>query len=205
MTMVHRGAPSWKVRLSKVAPRYSVSTGLDITSRGLRDKRNPRSTIEVELGERNRLLRFAELAAAPSVGIIDGGDLLRLAVRAPGANPDNTEVRWDDPSKQLLVGVWRGRKPQLGGRAPFRPPELAWFHGVYLPECEGRGAQARVASGTVTIELPKTTSARVSWKPLEWDAPGNGCELRTGTFFQRPRAAGGGDPRAACPQSVYRE
>ena len=194
MTMVHPGAPSWKVRLSKVAPKYSVSTGLDLTSQDSRDKRSPKSTIEVELGEPSRLLRFAELAAAPSVGIIDGGHLLRVAVRAPGANPDNTEVRWDDPSKQLLVGVWRGRKPQLGGRAPFRPPELAWFHGVYLPECEGRGAQARVASGTVTIELPKTTSARASWKPLELDAPGNGCGLRTGMFFQRPRMAGVREP-----------
>jgi hypothetical protein len=194
MTMVHPGAPSWKVRLSKVAPKYSVITGLDLTSQDSRDKRIPRSTIEVELGEPNRLLRFAELAAAPSVGIIDGGHLLRVAVRAPGANPDNTEVRWDDPSKQLLVGVWRGRKPQLGSRAPFRPAELAWFHGVYLPECEGRGAQAHVARGTVTIELPKTTSARASWKPLELDAPGTGCALHTGAFFQRPRMAGVREP-----------
>jgi hypothetical protein len=89
------------------------------------------------------------------VSIAQAGELIRLQVRAPGATPSNTEVRWDEANKRLLVGVWCGGKPRLSVPMRFPLPELAWFHSFYLPTCRAQHAQAQVARGTITIELPQ--------------------------------------------------
>jgi hypothetical protein len=146
--------------------------------RGRNDGRGRRrgmdSTVEVEAGKPERLWRFSELAALPAVSVVELGDLMRLEVRAPGATPSNTEVRWDEASTRLLVGVWCRGKPPPNIPMRFPRPELAWFRSFYLPNCRRQQAEARVTRGTITIELPQlaqtqsveTRTEPVSTQPL---------------------------------------
>jgi hypothetical protein len=181
MSMLHPGAPSWKVQPSEAAQRswlgswFNPARLLRRNAQPLHDDRDLATAVEVEVGEPQRLRRFSELAGVPAVGIIDAGDVMRFQIGAPGARAKNTEVRWDEANKQLLVGVWCGAKPRLEGPIRFPLPELAWFHSLHLPHCRGHDARARVAPGTVTIELPKCAPTPACWEPaLATHAPVGG-------------------------------
>jgi HSP20 family molecular chaperone IbpA len=201
MNVLHPGAPSWKVEPSEAAQRswlgswFNPARLLRRNAQPLHDGRDEETAVEVEVGEPERLRRFSELAGVPAVGIIDAGDVMRLQMRAPGASAKNTEVRWDEANKQLLVGVWCGAKPRLDAPIRFPLPELAWFHSLHLPHCRGHDARARVAHGTVTIELPKCAPTPARWEP----AVATQASVRASRFGRPPSA------RVLAGERVHRE
>ena len=175
--MLHPEAPSWKDELSEAARRLLPRARLmpawtprgDTTSR---DKLDATNTLQVEQGEPERLRRFSELAAAPAVGVVNAGNLVRLFVHAPGATVANTEVRWDQANKELLVGVWCGSRPRVPVPVRLPLPELAWFRSFHLPECHGDGARAQVTRrGTVMIEMPGCASTLAASQPTAPSPP----------------------------------
>lgn len=116
-------------------------------------------TVSVEFGRAAHFHWFARNAATPAVSIHAGGPCRRFEINAPGARASNTEVCWDEGSQRLLVGVWRGRRPDWRKPLKFPGPELSWFRSFYLPNHDGAAAQARVAGGVISIEVPITRSA----------------------------------------------
>jgi hypothetical protein len=112
------------------------------------------------LGEPSRLTVFGRLAAVPARAVLEAPNGRRIEVRAPGATARTTEVRWDDTSERLLVGVWCGTPPlRLELPLKFPLPELAWFASFHLPGFAGDLARVSVERGLVSLVVPRMGSA----------------------------------------------
>lgn len=158
------GVSSGKAQVFEAARRL-FSGGLTparLLRRCARDGQRKEATdmLAVELGDPERLRRFSEYAALPVVSIINSDEHLHVRVGAPGATANNTEVRWDEPTEQLLVGVWSGSNPRSSDPTRLPPSELAWFCSVHLPGCRGQGARARITAGAITVDVPKCVVAQ---------------------------------------------
>ena len=78
---------------------------------------------------------------------------LALSLDCPGANDSNTDVVWDGNQCRLVVGVWRGPRPDAQFRS-VAPPELVWYRAYWLPACDGARAEVTVRGGIVRIVVP---------------------------------------------------
>jgi hypothetical protein len=105
---------------------------------------------------------FGRRAAVPARSVLDVGDERLLEVRAPGATARSTEIRWDETSERLLVGVWCGKPPhriELPLKYPL--PELAWFASFHLPGFAGDLARASVEHGVISVRVSKPGAAQL--------------------------------------------
>jgi hypothetical protein len=118
--------------------------------------------VPVEFGPGARLHWFGRDAGIPTASVLESSLFRRFEIQAPGAHAGNTEVRWDQSCQRLLVGVWRGRRPNWQQPLNFPGPELCWFRSFYLPSHDGGLAQVRIARGVITIEVPSHAGAEAA-------------------------------------------
>lgn len=105
---------------------------------------------------------FGKRAAIPATSVHDTNLVRTLVIDAPGAEPVNTEVCWDEAAQTLWVGVWNGRPPPWL-RLPLRfpVPELAWLKSFYMPGHAGDLAKASVAAGRIKVQVPTKLAPNV--------------------------------------------
>jgi hypothetical protein len=119
--------------------------------------------VALQVGEPRLMKLFGKTAAISAVSQHDTALVRTLEIRAPGAHPSNTEVRWDDTQKQLWVGVWCGKRPEsLTLPLRFPIPELAWLRTFHLPRHAGQYAQAWIkSSSSITVQVPTDEAQNV--------------------------------------------
>jgi len=142
--------------LALLGPDGKRRSGVMWNNPGKTPPRNKGRQVPVKLEEARRLSAFARRAATPSAITCCNGPLARLDIRAPGATPANTEVRWDAGTERLSVGVWCG-KPPKNWYGPFTIPlpELAWYRSFHLPRYDGANASVVVERGVIAISVPE--------------------------------------------------
>lgn len=105
--------------------------------------------VPLELGSADRLTSLGGCAAIPARAMVEQNGGRRLEIVAPGATARSTEVRWDDSTELLVIGVWAGNAPgELPVHGPFPLPEMEWLRAFICPALPEHAPVCESATGS---------------------------------------------------------